>query len=116
MTLEPNDLLLFARVVEEGSFSRAAARLGLPKSTVSRRVAALESQLGERVLSRTTRKLTVTDFGTAVLQHARHVAEDVQAAESLAQNRQTQPSGRLRVTMPADLANLLLAPWLADFA
>ena len=115
MNLEPNDLLLFARVVDEGSFSRAAQRLGVPKSTVSRRVAALETQLGERVLTRTTRKLTVTDFGTAVLQHARHVAEDVQAAESLAQNRQTEPSGRLRVTMPADLGNLLLAPWIAEF-
>jgi len=116
MTLEPNDLLLFSSVVDEGSFSRAAQRLGLPKSTLSRRVAALETQLGERVLARTTRKLTVTDFGTAVLRHARHVAEDVQAAESLAQHRQAQPSGRLRVTMPADLGNLLLAPWLAEFA
>ena len=115
LNLEPNDLLLFARVVDEGSFSRAAQRLGMPKSTLSRRVAALENQLGERVLTRTTRKLTVTEFGTAVLQHARHVAEDVQAAESLAQNRQTQPSGRLRVTMPADLGNMLLAPWIAEF-
>ena len=69
-TLEPNDLLLFARVVDEGSFSRAGERLGLPKSTVSRRLAGLEAQLGERLLLRTTRKLTVTDFGHAVLEHA----------------------------------------------
>ena len=115
MNLEPNDLLLFARVVDEGSFSRAAERLGLPKSTVSRRVAALEAQLGERLLLRTTRKLTVTDFGLAVLEHAHHVVEDVAAAASLAQNRQIEPSGRLRVTMPGDLANLVLAPLLAEF-
>ncbi len=115
MNLEPNDLLLFARVVDEGSFSRAADRLGLPKSTVSRRVAALESHLGERLLLRTTRKLTVTEFGLAVLAHARHVVEDVEAAESLAQNRQSEPSGRLRVSMPNDLANLVLAPVLAAF-
>lgn len=115
MNLEPNDLLLFARVVDEGSFSRAADRLGLPKSTVSRRVAALETQLGERLLLRTTRKLTVTDFGVAVLEHARHVVEDVAAAASLAQNRQLQPSGRLRVTMPGDLASIVLAPLLAAF-
>jgi DNA-binding transcriptional LysR family regulator len=115
MTLEPNDLLLFARVVDEGSFSRAAQRLGLPKSTVSRRVAALEAQLGERLLLRTTRKLSVTDFGRAVLEHARHVAEDVAAAESLAQHRQRQPRGRLRVSMASDFANLLLAPMLAGF-
>jgi DNA-binding transcriptional LysR family regulator len=115
MKLEANDLLVFARVVDEGSFSRAASRLGLPKSTVSRRVAALESHLGERLLLRTTRRLTVTEFGEAVLAHARHVAEDVDAAESLAQSRQSEPSGRLRVTMPNDLANLVLAPVLSGF-
>jgi len=115
MDLEPNDLLVFARVVDEGSFSRAAERVGLPKSTVSRRVAALEAELGERLLLRTTRKLTVTDFGRAVLEHARHVAEDVTAAASLAHHRQIEPSGRLRVTMPGDFANLLLAPLLAEF-
>ena len=115
MNLEPNDLLLFARVVDEGSFSRAAERMSLPKSTVSRRVAALEAQLGERLLLRTTRKLTITDFGLAVLEHAHHVVEDVAAATSLAHNRQIEPSGRLRVTMPGDLANLVLAPMLAEF-
>src|SRR5215813_9947467 len=115
MNIEPNDLVLFARVVDEGSFSRAADRLGFPKSTVSRRVAALEARLGEQLLRRTTRKLTLTDFGRAVLEHAHHVAEDVAAAESLAQHRQAQPSGRLRVTMPPDLASLVLAPMLAEF-
>src|SRR6185369_5792912 len=98
MNLEANDLFLFARVVDEGSFSRAAERLGLPKSTVSRRIAALEGILGERLLLRTTRKLTITDFGRAVLEHAHHVVEDVEAAASLAQQRQAQPTGRLRVT------------------
>ena len=71
--LEPNDLLLFARVVDESSFSRAAERAGQPKSTVSRRIAHLEAQLGERLLLRTTRKLTVTDFGRSVLEHAHQV-------------------------------------------
>lgn len=115
MNLEPNDLLLFAHVADEGSFSRAAERLSLPKSTVSRRVAALEAQLGERLMLRTTRRLTLTDFGRAVLAHAHHVVEDVEAAASLAQNRQVEPSGRLRVTMPGDLANVVLAPLLAEF-
>jgi DNA-binding transcriptional LysR family regulator len=113
--LEPNDLLLFARVVDEGSFSRAAERLDLPKSTVSRRIAALEAQLGERLLLRTTRKLTVTDFGHSVLEHAHHVVDEVEAAASLAQNRQVEPSGRLRVSMPGDLANLIMGPLLAEF-
>ena len=115
MDIEPNDLMLFARVVDEGSFSRAAARVGLPKSTVSRRLAALEGQLGERLLLRTTRKLTVTDFGHSVLEHAQQVAAEVEAAASLAQHRQQEPSGRLRVSMPADLANVVLSQVLADF-
>jgi DNA-binding transcriptional LysR family regulator len=113
--LEPNDLLLFARVVDEGSFSRAGERLGLPKSTVSRRMAALETQLGERLLLRTTRKLNLTDFGHSVLEHARHVADEVEAAALLAQHRQVEPSGRLRVSMPGDFATVVLGRVLADF-
>lgn len=115
MTLEPNDLLLFARVVEEGSFSRAAERLKVPKSTLSRRMTALESQLGERLLLRTTRKLTVTDFGNSLLSHAQQVATEVEAALALTQHRQAAPSGRLRVSMPADLATDVLGQLLADF-
>ena len=115
MNIEPNDLLLFAQVAESGSFSRAAERLGLPKSTVSRRLSQLETRLGERLLQRTTRKLSLTDFGLGVLEHARGVMHEVQAAQSLAQHRQAEPSGRLRVSMPSDLANTLLASMLADF-
>jgi len=115
MSLEPNDLVLFARVADEGSFSRAAERVGLPKSTVSRRIAALEAQLGERLLLRTTRKLSVTDFGHSVLAHAHQVTAEVEAAASLAQHRQIEPSGRLRVSMPTDFANVVLGPLLARF-
>ncbi|WP_052162102.1 LysR family transcriptional regulator [Aquabacterium sp. NJ1] len=115
MNIEPNDLLLFARVVDAHSFSRAAEQLGLPKSTVSRRVAGLEAQLGERLLLRTTRKLTLTDFGHTVLEHAQQIVAEVDAASSLAQHRQAQPSGRLRVTMPSDFASMMLAPMMADF-
>src|ERR1044071_2228191 len=100
MKLEPNDLLLFARVAEAGSFSRAAQRLEMPKATVSRRVSALEKQLGERLLLRSTRKLSVTEFGQSVLTHARSLADEVDATQALALNRQSRPAGRLRVTMP----------------
>ena len=114
-SIEANDLLLFARVVNEGSISRAGERLGLPKSTVSRRLAALETQLGERLLLRTTRKLTVTDFGHGVLEHARLVADEVDAATALVQHRQATPRGRLRVSMPGDLATGVLDRLLGDF-
>lgn len=115
MKLEPNDLLLFARVVDEGSFSRAAEHLKMPKSTLSRRMAALESQLGERLLLRTTRKLTVTDFGNAVLSHAHQVTSEVEAALALTQHRQSEPSGRLRVSMPGGFATDVLGPLIAEF-
>jgi DNA-binding transcriptional LysR family regulator len=113
--IDPNDLLVFARVVELGSFSRAAERLGLPKSTVSRRIAALESRVGERLLLRTTRRQTLTELGRELLEHARQVALEVDAATALRDHRQAAPSGRLRVSMPSDIANLVLADMLAAF-
>lgn len=113
--IEPNDLLLFARVVETGSFSKAAERVKLPKSTVSRRIAELERQLGERLLQRTTRKLSVTDFGLSVLDHARHVAEEVEGATALALHRQARPSGKLRVSMPGDFASVTLSGVISRF-
>ncbi len=115
MDIEANDLVLFARVAEAGSFSRAAARAGLPKSTLSRRIAGLEARLGERLLLRTTRKLTLTEFGLGLLEHARQVADEVEAARALAQHRQAEPSGRLRVSMPSDFATIALGDLLADF-
>lgn len=114
-SLDPANLLLFAHVVDGGSFSAAAARVGLPKSTVSRRIAALERDLGERLLQRTTRKLSLTDFGHQLLVHARQVAAEVDAAASLALHRQAQPSGRLRVSMPSDPLGLDLARLSAEF-
>jgi DNA-binding transcriptional LysR family regulator len=115
MDLEPNDLLLFARIVEAGSFSQAALRVDLPKSTVSRRIALLEAKLGERLLQRTTRKLMLTEFGASLLEHARKVVDEVEAAGALVQHRQLAPSGRLRISMPGDFANLGMNHMLAHF-
>jgi len=112
---EPNDLLLFARVAELGSLSRAAERLGMPKSTVSRRLAGLEQRLGERLLVRTTRRQSLTELGQQLLEHARQVVAEVEAVQALSEHRQALPSGRLRVSMPSDFANLLLADALAAF-
>ena len=115
MTPDADDLLLFARVAESGSFSRAAERVQLPKSTVSRRIAALEKRLGERLLQRTTRKLVITEFGQGVLDHARALSEEVDAALAFALSRQARPSGRLRVSMPGDFASTALERPLAEF-
>ncbi|MDY0045827.1 MAG: LysR substrate-binding domain-containing protein [Thauera propionica] len=113
---DPNDLLIFARVAEGGSFTAAAERLGLPKSTVSRRISQLEERLGERLMLRTTRRLTLTEFGEALLEHARQVASEIDAVKALAESRQARPSGRLRVSMPSDFASLLLTDTLAAFS
>ncbi|MYN18527.1 LysR family transcriptional regulator [Rugamonas sp. FT107W] len=115
MEIDPGDLLLFARIVECGSFSLAAQRVQLPKSTVSRRISLLEAQLGERLLQRTTRKLVLTEFGASLLEHARRVADETEMAGALAQHRQGAPSGLLRVSMPADFANLTLGGMMARF-
>ena len=115
MKIEANDLLLFARIIEAGSFSRAAERTGLPKSTVSRRISLLEAQVGERLLQRTTRKLALTEFGLALLEHANKVAEQMEAASALTQHRQQEPSGRLRISMPSDFANYTMVPLMASF-
>lgn len=114
-TLAPDDLALFAQVVDAGSFTAAATRLGCPKSTVSRRLSALEARLGERLLQRTTRRLSLTELGTAVLEHARQVVAETDSVLALAQSRQARPSGLLRVSMPADIALLALHQALADF-
>jgi DNA-binding transcriptional LysR family regulator len=115
MDLEPNDLLLFARIVEAGSFSLAAQRFDLPKSTVSRRISLLEASLGERLLQRTTRKLVLTEFGTSLLEHARKLADQVEAAEALAQHRQAAPSGKLRISVPHDFANVGMTELIPRF-
>ena len=102
-----NDMLYFAEVVDRGGFAAAGRALGVPKSKLSRRVAELETRLGVRLLQRTTRKLAITDFGQGVLDHARALAGEVDAALAFALHRQARPSGRLRVSMPGDFASVV---------
>ena len=114
-SVAPNDLVIFAYVAELGGFSRAAQKLGLPKSTVSRHIAALEQQLGEKLLVRTTRRQSLTEIGSQLLEHARQIVQEVESVSALIERRHATPTGRLRVSMPSDFANLLLADSLAAF-
>ncbi len=116
MSLDANDLILFAQVMETGSFSRAAERTGLPKSTLSRRITTLETRLGERLLTRSTRRLAITEFGERILEHARRLLEETEAASAMALHRQGVPRGVLRVSMPPDFVELELTPFLLQFA
>lgn len=113
--LSADDLVIFAKVADSGSFTAAADSLGRPKSTISRRVSALENQLGERLFIRTTRKMRLTDFGYLLLEHAQQVAAELQAAWELSEERKSEPTGNLRVSIPSDFANLYLVEMLAAF-
>ena len=116
MSLDANDLILFAQVMDAGSFSRASERCGLPKSTLSRRITQLETKLGERLLTRSTRRLAITEFGEQILDHAKRLLEETEAASAMALHRQGTPRGVLRVSLPPDFAELDLTPLLLQYA
>ena len=81
--LDLNALLIFAKVIDASSFSEAARRLRMPVSTVSRRVAELEDQLGVRLLERSTRQLRLTDIGAEVIEHVQRSVEVSDAVDSV---------------------------------
>jgi DNA-binding transcriptional LysR family regulator len=110
-----NSVATFVAVVEADGFTAAAARLGLPKSVVSRRVALLERSLGVRLLQRTTRRLHLTDAGTRYYQQASHAIGGLDEARRAVGSLQEQPQGTVRVTAPPDLPLQEFSRVLADF-
>lgn len=113
--LSADDMTLFATIVEQDSLVRAAEFLGMPKATVSRRLSNLEELLGQRLLIRTTRRLTLTEFGQEFLDHSRRVAEEVATVQDFVRSQDAQPRGRLRVSMPDDYAKQRLSCAIATF-
>jgi DNA-binding transcriptional LysR family regulator len=105
----------FVRVVEAGSFTKAADSLGVPKAQVTRLVQSLERELKALLLNRTTRRMTVTADGAAYYERAARVLEDVEELESSMSHAKVSPRGRLRVDTPPQIANLILVPALDDF-
>lgn len=104
-----NEAAVFVKVVQAGSFSAAARQLGLPTSTVSTRISRLEKRLGTTLLQRTTRRLHLTEAGTAYYHHASLGLGHMLEAEAAIDEARQQPQGRLKVTAPADLGDQLLA-------
>ena len=98
-----NDIAVFVRVAQFGSFSRAAHALGMPVSTVSRKVTALEERLGVTLLQRTTRKLSLTAQGRAYLDQCSEPLSDLFDAERVLTQTQKQPEGLLRISAPVIL-------------
>src|SRR6266478_7923795 len=111
--MDLNELLVFARVVQAGSFTGAAAKLGMPKSTVSRKVSDLEERLHSRLLQRTTRKLSLTDVGRTYYDYCARIAGEVEDAERAVTSLEESPRGLLRVTAPVNAA--FLGPIVGDY-
>ena len=110
-----NSLIIFAKVVEAKSFSEAARRLKMPLTTVSRRIAELEDQLGVRLLERSTRSLRLTDVGTEVLEHAQRSVELSEAVDNIVSHHLSNVSGTLRLSVPPSISDSLLAPLVSAF-
>jgi DNA-binding transcriptional LysR family regulator len=106
---------LFVQVVDSKTFRAAGEALGVPKSTVSLRVAQLEDQLGERLLERTTRRLRLTDAGAAYYQSALAALEALRDAERTLADRRSRPAGRLRVTTTIEGGQYIFAALFAEY-
>jgi DNA-binding transcriptional LysR family regulator len=106
---------VFVSVVEAGSFRGAARALGIPKSTVSRRVAELEERLGARLLQRTTRRVGLTEVGEAYHRHARAAVASIVDAERAVSDLGAEPRGLLRVTAPANFGAMMFPQLVAAF-
>ena len=111
--MDLNEILVFARVARAGSFTAAAKELGMPKSTVSRKVTELEERLDARLLQRTTRKLSLTDAGRTYYDYAARIANELEAAERAVGSLQAKPQGLLRVTAPVNVG--FLSPIISDY-
>lgn len=101
---------VFVKVIQAGSFSGAARLLGMPTTTVSGKVAALEKRLGTTLIHRTTRKLSVTTAGEAFFQRCVKALDEISAGESEIENVKSEPEGLLKITTVADIGHTLLPP------
>jgi DNA-binding transcriptional LysR family regulator len=115
MNSDLNEIQFFTHVAQERSYTQAARRLGLPKSTLSRAVRRLEERLGVRLVERTTRRVALTEVGAVYLNHCRRVLDEAEEADMAVGALLARPRGLLRVGVPVPFARLMLAPSLGEF-
>ncbi|MEX3970739.1 LysR family transcriptional regulator [Paraburkholderia caribensis] len=108
-------LAMFAKVAEEGSFAAAARAMGVSVATVSRGVARLEDRLGARLFNRTSRQLSLTEFGRTICEKASEIYRQAEEAESAAREMSVQPRGLVRLAVPMSFGLRWVAPLLPDF-
>jgi LysR family transcriptional regulator for bpeEF and oprC len=113
--LDLRTLAIFVKVAERKSFVRAAADLGITQSGVSNAIARLESQVGSRLLARTTRRVSLTEHGAAYFERCRQALADLEEAEAVLKAAQLKPSGNLRIDMPVSFGRLKMVPLFGAF-
>ncbi|WP_183036838.1 LysR family transcriptional regulator [Cupriavidus sp. UME77] len=111
-----NDMALFVEVVKAKGFRSAGEATGVPNSTLSRRISALEKAIGLRLLHRTTRKIELTEAGQIYFERCRRIVDEARLAHEQLGEMLAQPSGVLRASLPVDFAVTYLAPLIAEFA
>ena len=109
-------LVVFAKVIQQRSFTRAAHQLESSTSAVSKRIARLESRLGTALLTRTTRHVSPTEAGLALYEHCLRILREVENAELLVADFTAEPRGLLRISAPVYFGEVNIAPLLAEFA
>ncbi|MCP3711108.1 LysR family transcriptional regulator [Paraburkholderia sp. CNPSo 3274] len=111
-----NDMALFVEVVKARGFRSAADAIGMPNSTISRRISGLEKAIGLRLLHRTTRKIELTEAGQIYFERCKRIVDEARLAHEQLGDMVAQPSGVLRASFPVDFAVTYLAPLIAEFA
>lgn len=106
----------FVKAVEHGSIAAAARQLGISSAAASQNIARLESQLGVRLLTRTTRRLALTDSGTLYYARVRDIVRDLELAHTAVSDLHTAPQGRLRIAASAAFGRHVLAPLIPAFS
>jgi DNA-binding transcriptional LysR family regulator len=115
MMQDLNDLYFFVQVVDHGGFAAAARALGIPRSRLSRRIAALEERLGVRLIQRSTRRFSITEIGQDYYRHCVAMLVEADAAQELIERSRTKPQGIVRVSCPPPLLYFQVGDMIASF-
>ena len=113
--LHLNEIMIFATVVSEGSFTKAASALGLKKTNVSRKVQMLEETLQVQLLTRTTRSLKLTDAGEIYYYHCQRILKELEMADQSVSRQLPNPTGTIKISAPVALGPLVLSDMLCEF-
>ena len=110
-----NGMMLFTAVVRANGFSQAARDIGQPKSTISRKVAQLEEELGVRLLQRDSRNISLTQIGALFFQHCETISQEIEAAKAIIENTHSDIAGSLRIAIPVSFSQEVIGHLCSSF-